>query len=155
MTFSRLLTVSALLGALSVAPVLAQDARAAAVKARQAHMQLYAFNLGTLVGMARGKIGYDAAAASAAASNLGALAGMQIGSYWLPGTAMGEIEGSNALPAIWESGSDVGTKAEALAEAVAGLQNAAGESLESLQAAMGPVGQACGGCHKSYRHSDK
>ena len=38
---------------------------AGAIKARQAHMQLYAFNLGTLGGMAQGKIDYDADAASA------------------------------------------------------------------------------------------
>lgn len=152
MILSRLLQAAALMGAVT-APALAQDG-SAAVKARQAHMQLYAFNLATLGGMARGNIDYDAEAASAAASNLAALTTMQTGNYWLPGTAMGELEGSNALPAIWEAGSDVGAKAAALAEASAAMNAAAGEGLDELKAAMGALGGACGGCHKSYRHSD-
>ncbi|WP_417248932.1 c-type cytochrome [Celeribacter sp.] len=141
--------------ALGVPHAEAQDAASAAVKARQSHMQLYAYNLGILGGMARGLVDYDAATAQTAADNLSTLAHMDTRSYWLPGTAMGEQDGSNALPAIWEDGSDIGAKAGDLAAATEALQAAAGSDLAALQGAMGPLGAACSACHKSYRHSDE
>lgn len=127
---------------------------AGAIKARQAHMQLYAFNLGTLGGMAQGKIDYDADAASAAASNLAALAHLNGRAYWVPGSDNASVDGTKALPAIWADGSDIGAKAAALVEAADAMNAAAGQGLEALQAAMGPLGGACGGCHQSYRQSN-
>ena len=122
-----------------------------AVKARKAHMQLYAFNLGTLGGMARGNIEYNAEAASAAASNLAALANLSQRAYWLPNTAVGDVEGSRALPAIWQDGSTAGAKGMQMAEAATALAAVAGDGLDALRGAMGPVGGACGDCHKAYR----
>lgn len=136
------------------APALAQDAASAAVKARQSHMQLYAYNLGILGGMAKGAVEYDADAAQTAADNLATLATMNTYSYWLPGTAAGEIDGSKALAAIWEEGSDIGAKAGALGEAALAMKAAAGTDLAALQGAIGPLGASCGGCHKAYRQSD-
>ena len=136
------------------AGAIAQGASHPAVKARQSHMQLYAYNLGMLGAMAKGDVAYDAEAAQTAADNLATLATMNTYSYWAPGTAAGEVDGSNALPAIWAEGSDVGAKAGALVDAAAGLKAAAGTDLAALQAAMGPVGGACGACHKAYRQSN-
>lgn len=123
----------------------------AAVKARQAHMGLYAFNLGPLGAMAKGEVPYDAAAASAAAANLAALSAMDQSRYWPPGSESGAVEGSRALPAIWEPTSDIMAKAAAFNDAVTALVGAAGTDLPALQAAMGAVGGACGACHQSYR----
>lgn len=130
---------------------LAQSAVDGAVKARKAHMQLYAFNLGTLGAMAKGEVDYDAERAAQAAGNLAALASISQAGYWPQGSAQGEVEGSRALPALWTSGDDVMAKAAAFNEAVTALAGAAGTDLASLQAAMGPVGQACGACHETYR----
>lgn len=130
---------------------IAQDTVPAAVKARQSHMQLNAYNLGILGGMAKGAVAYDAEAASAAASNLATLATMNTSSYWAPGTSTDDIVGTKALPAIWEEGSDIGAKAAALATAAAAMAEAAGTDLAALQGAMGPLGGACGSCHKAYR----
>jgi cytochrome c556 len=132
----------------------AQSAVEGAIKARKAHMQLYAFNLGQLGAMAKGEAPYDAAQASAAAGNLVSLAGLSLGAYFPPGSAQGEAADTRALPALWQSGDDVIAKAAALSEALAALNTAAGTDLAALQGAMGPVGEACGACHKAYRAPD-
>lgn len=122
-----------------------------AVELRQAHMQNNAHNIGALVAMAEGKAEYDAAQAQAAADNLFHLASIQWGYYWPPGTSNEEMEGTRALPAIWEDMAGFEARQAALQEAVTALQGAAGTDLESLQGAMAGVGQACGACHENYR----
>lgn len=143
----------ALSAAVIATPVVAQDQKAleGAVKARQAQMTLYAFNLGLLGGMAKGQIEYDAGKAQAAASGLAALVTLDDSRMWLPGTDNAAMENTRALPAIWAEGSDVGAKVEALGAAVTAMDAAAGQGLEPLQAAMGGLGGACGSCHKTYR----
>ena len=142
--------LAAAAGALCLAgAALAQSAVDGAVKARKAHMQLYAFNLGALGAMAKGEVDYDAAAAGAAAANIVALTTLDQSRYWPPGSAQGEAEGSRALPALWTSG-----KAAALRDAAGALAAAAGTDLASLQGAIGPVGQACGSCHESFRATE-
>ena len=126
----------------------------AAVKARQAHMTLYSFHLGTLGGMAKGEIDYDAASAQAAADSLAALATMSQAGYWLPGSDSDSIEGSRALPAIWAADSEAMAKGQAMADAALAMQAVAGTDLAALQGAMGDLGGACGGCHKPYRQSN-
>ena len=128
----------------------AQDANPA-VTARQSLMTLYAFNLGTLGAMAQGNVEYDAAAAQAAADNLVKLTSLSAATMWPAGTDNMSIEGTRALPALWENMADVGAKAGAVAEAAAGMAAAAGTDLASLQAAMGPLGGACTECHKAFR----
>lgn len=152
MTRKSRLIATAALGALCLAgAAVAQSAVDAAVKARKAHMQLYAFNLGVLGGMAKGEIEYDAERAGQAAGNIAALASLSQAGYWPEGSAQGEAEGSRALPALWTNGDDVMAKGAAFRDAVTALAAAAGTDLASLRGAMGPVGQACGSCHESYR----
>ena len=124
---------------------------AKAVKARQAVMQLYAFNLGTLGNMAKGTIDYDMDAAQAAAGNLVKLASQNQMAYWPQGSAAGEVEGSKALPAIWENMGEVMGHSTSLIEAATAAE--AATDLAGLQAAMGGIGGSCGGCHKSFRQS--
>lgn len=143
--------------AVSVAAIVGADGHISdeqietSVKARQAHMQLYAFHIATLGGMAQDKMPYDAAAASAAADSLVALSTLSQARYWLPGSDSDSVEGSRALPAIWAEGSDAGDKGAAFVEAALAMQTAAGTDLDALKAAMGPLGGACGDCHRSYR----
>lgn len=145
--------------AISVAALAGADGHAdpkqieAAVKARQAHMQLYSFHLATLGGMAKGEIAYDAEAAGSAADALASLVQLPQGGYWLPGSDNASIENTRALPAIWAADSKVGEAAGAMVEAAMAMQAAAGTDLAALQGAIGAVGEACGGCHKPYRAS--
>lgn len=122
-----------------------------AVKARQAHMQLYAFNLGMLGGMAQEKIPYDADMAAMAASNLATLGMVNQMAYWPPGSDAESIEGSRALPGLWEDFPGVMAEGEKFGAAIAALNEAAGVDLASLQGAIGPVGGSCGSCHRAYR----
>jgi len=137
--------------ALTFGAAIAQQGGNPAVNARQSVMQLYAFNLTTLGGMAQGKIDYDAAAASAAASNLAALSQMNQMAMWPGGSDNANDPNTRALPAIWENFPDVGAKAGALVEAATAMEAAAGEGLDALRGAMGPLGGACAACHESYR----
>lgn len=152
---SLILALSATLasaGVLAFADGHANDKQlAAAVKARNAQMQLYSFNLATLGAMAKAETPYDVEAASAAADNLAALASLNQRGYWLPGTDSESIEGSRALPAIWAEGSDVATKGGDFVAAVEAMQAAAGTDLAALQAAMGSLGGSCSACHKAFR----
>jgi cytochrome c556 len=150
---TTLIAAAAAIAAIAGAAV-AQSAAEAAVKARKSHMQLYAFNVGTLAAMAKGDVPYDAAAATAAAANLLALSSLDQSAYWVEGSAQGEVEGSRALPAIWADGAAVMEKVGAFNSAVQGLAAAAGTDQAALQAAIGPVGAACGACHESFRATE-
>lgn len=125
-----------------------------AVTARQAHMQLYAHNLGILGGMAQGKADYDADAAQRAADNMVTLVSINQQSYWPMGTDNATIEGTKALPALWENFDNVmaiGADFSAAADAMAAV---AGTDLASLQGAMRDLGGACSACHREYRQRD-
>lgn len=149
---TTVLAVAAVAAVSGIATAQGMDPLAAAVNARHSHMFLYQFNLMTLGGMAQGAIPYDAETASAAANNLVALSALDQSAYWLPGTAAGEIDGSRALPAIWENMEDAAAKGQALNAAAVAM--AATTDLAGLQAAMGPLGAACGACHESYRAAE-
>lgn len=158
-TFASLaagLTLAAALGTTAMSDDHVDPAVAAAVKARQAQMQLYAFNLGQLGAMAKGEVEYDADAAKAAAGNLAKLSSLNGRAVWLPGSDDASIgtDMTEALPAIWAEGSDIGEKAMALASAASEMEAAAGDGLDSLRGAIGKVGGACGACHKVYRRAD-
>ncbi|MBF9033636.1 cytochrome c [Rhodobacterales bacterium HKCCE2091] len=143
--------------ALAALPTLAaaQDPNRTAILARQGQMELLQLHGGVLFGMARGNIDYDAELASLAAGNILAVTTLDQSLLWPEGSGVGEAtEETRALPAIWEDNatfmghwSDLGLAAEALAEA-------AGGGLESMQAAIGPLGQSCSGCHESFRQSN-
>lgn len=150
----RLMTIAALT-AFTALPLLAQaDAAEDAIEARQGYMKMLAINMGTLAGMAKGEIEYDEAAASTAASNIEAISGYALSGLFIDGTADGEVDESDALPAIWENPDGFGTKIAGLAEAAAG----AGEAVKGGQANVGPVVQKLGGsckaCHDDYRKKE-
>ncbi|MCG6901909.1 MAG: cytochrome c [Rhodobacter sp.] len=124
-----------------------------AVKARKAHMGLNAFNLGILGAMAKGEVEFNADVAQGAANDLAALAMMSQASYWPEGSSSDDMEGTRALPVAWTDMAGIIEKAQALGAATTAMAAAAG-TLEGVQAAIGPVGAACGACHKVYRKPD-
>ena len=73
-----------------------------AIEARQAQMQLYAFNLGQLGAMAKGEMPYDAGLASAAAGNLAQLSNLNGAAVWPIGSDIDSLgkDVTTALPAI-------------------------------------------------------
>ncbi len=130
---------------------ISDKALAGALKARQSHMQLYAFNLGTLGAMAKGDAEYDSGVAQNAADNLVAMTKISQQGYWLPGTDSDAMENSRALPAIWGADSKAQKHHMGLMDASAALQAVAGSDLAGLQGAMKAVGDACSACHEDYR----
>ncbi|MCV2865706.1 c-type cytochrome [Albidovulum sediminicola] len=124
------------------------------IDARQGIMDYRALQMGVLGGMVKGEVEYDAAAAQKAADALLAASTLDASMLWPAGSDSDAVMETAALPAIWAEGSDIGAKGKAMAEAAAALQAAAGGGLDALKAAFGPVGAACGDCHKTYRKSD-
>ena len=152
MAFARTFIITATVVATASLAFAGSHGGNSAVKARKAHMQLNGHNIGIIAAMAKGEVEYNAEAAMAAAGNLVALANLAQSSYWVPGTSNAELgDETNALPVIWESGSTAGKIAGELADAVAKLAAVAGDGQEALGPALGPVGGACGACHKANR----
>lgn len=146
------LIVTAVLG-LGVTAALAQDLsedQQRAVNARQAHMGLYGFYLTPLGQMAQDRIAYDAAIASAAASNLAAMAAIDQAAFWVEGTDS-SVEGSRARAEIWTDAEGYAQAQQSMVDATAALALVAGDGIDALKGAFGPVGQSCGACHQTYR----
>lgn len=146
--------ISATLAAVVVAGfALAQTALEpmAAHEAREAHMKLRGAQMGVLGGMAQEQTAYDALAAQAAADMLVELTMVDQSTWWPVGSGSDDIPDSRVLPIAWEQMDDMLVKNEAWVTAALAMQAAAGVDLASLQAAMGPLGGACGSCHETYR----
>lgn len=123
------------------------------IKARQGLMNYMALNIGVLGGMAKGEVAYDAAAAQKAADNIAHAAGTDMSMIWPQGSDNGANPATHALPEIWGADSKIGDKMKALGDGAAAMKAGAGKDLDSLKAAMGGLGGACGDCHKTYRAS--
>ncbi len=130
------------------------EAEERAVKARQALMQVYAFNLGQLGAMVKGEMEYNADLAKASADNLVKATTMNGMAMWPKGSSMDDegMAGKTWAKAdIWADGSDVGEKAKAMREAAAQMAEVAGNGLDAVKGAMGGVGGGCKGCHEKFR----
>ncbi|WP_263735686.1 c-type cytochrome [Albidovulum marisflavi] len=140
--------------AMSAGAAQADEPFAMQIDARQGIMDYRALQMGVMGAMVKGEAEYNAEAAQKAADALLAAAALDMSMLWPAGSDSDAVMESAALPAIWADGSDVGSKAMALVEAATALQGAAGGGIDALKAAFGPVGAACGSCHKAYRKSD-
>lgn len=125
-----------------------------AIEARQALMDLMAFNLGTIGAMAQDKMPFDGAAATTAAENLLTLSRVHAGPMFVEGTDSMSLEGTRALPAIWDDMAKFEAGFTMLTTAAEAMVVAAGTDLDALKAAMGGLGGACSGCHKSFREPE-
>lgn len=126
------------------------------IAARQGYMDILAFNISTLGGMARGNIDYDAEAAQTAADNIAAMAMVDGRGFWAEGSdnfALGE-ETTRALPAIWDNSAGWGEAWMEFSAAAQGMAEVAGGGLDALRGGIGPLGSSCGGCHEDFRQSD-
>lgn len=121
------------------------------VQARQGQFKMMGLNIGVIVSMVRGETEYDAARAQAAANNLLALSTIDQSFHWPEDTDNVSLVGTRARPEIWDNLPDVIEKWGAFGAAAEGLAAAAGQGLEPMQAALGPVGASCSACHDLYR----
>ncbi len=115
-----------------------------AVKERMALMEEIKDATGVLIGMARGKIGFDAAQAEKARVALHSAAKRTPALFKAEETD----PKSEALPAIWTDWEDFAAKAALLTAASAALDTS---SLDTVRSGVGAVGQACQACHEGYR----
>lgn len=120
-----------------------------AVAARHAQMQVIAYSIGILGGMAKGEIEFNAEMASSAATNMNKLAALDAASLWLEGTAQGDVDGSRAKAEIWTDMAGFAGKFDQLEVASAALMGAT--SVDDVRAGMGAIGGACKACHEGYR----
>ncbi len=133
---------------MAAAPVLAQDFTGQ-VKARQGQFRIMAINLGILGAVAKGEVAFDAAAVKRATDTLAAVSMIDQGPLWPKGSDNMAMDGTNALPAIWDNAGDLGAKWAAFGESVKGLQ--AATDAATLGKALGATGGTCKACHDANR----
>lgn len=121
------------------------------LEARHGYMKMLGLNMGVLAAMAKGDTAYDEAAASAAAANIAALTNYDAAALFVPGTAAGEVDDSDALPAIWEKPDDFAAKFVAMREAAAGAPDAVKGGQANVGPALQKLGGSCKACHDDYR----
>ena len=148
MKFAKVLTMSGVAAAVLATAVFAQANEAH--EKRETLMKGMGKELGPLVAMVQGKSDYDGAKAKAAADKLAELAN----SDWQPLFPEGSDAGTRAKPEIWSDWDGFMADKEDLAAATTELAASAGDGLDTLKAKFGPVGGACGACHKAYRAAE-
>lgn len=121
------------------------------VAARQGFYKLLGANMGVFAAMAKGERDYDATVAQTAADNIVTLTKYNLGHLYTPGTSSDDVEGSRALPKIWEDFGGVQAKGADYVAAAMEMQAAAGLGKADMGAALGKLGGTCKACHDEYR----
>jgi len=133
----------------------ADDPNLKLLKARQGEMQLRAYNVGPLFGMAKGKMAYDAALASTLASNLKTQLSLDLGGTWKQGTDIEAYPGkTTALGKIWTTYPEISEYGKEYAKAVNELAAEAGNGVDALKPKISAVGKTCKGCHDEFREKN-
>jgi len=146
----RVTTIALAAALAAAAPAMAQDFDRM-LKARQGQFSLNAIHIGTLGAMAKGDIPYDAEKAQTAADNLVATSGIDQAFLWPEGSDNGSIDGTRALPKIWNNMDDFVSKWQDFGEAAVEMQKVAANGRGALGPALGGLGDACKACHEEYR----
>jgi len=130
--------------------VLAQAKPEVMVKQRQAAMTLQVKYLGPLVGMAQGKIPFNAQIVARNAAYLDVLDKMAWDGFD-PSTKDTTAK-TRALPVIWSEAGKFKEAQEHFQSAVSDLVAASKSGDEGkMKAAIGAVGKSCGACHDHFR----
>lgn len=132
------------------APTPEQVAKAA-TETRQAVFKLLAFNMGTISGMARGTVEFDAAIAERNANRIAALAPMIPEVFAANDTREFDVE-TEALPIIWDRTDEFKDKAANLINAANTFADIAkGGDKNAIIGAVRAFGASCGNCHDTFR----
>ena len=127
---------------------LAQAKPETLVKQRQAAMTLQGKYFGPMVGMAQGKIPYDAKIVQRNAGFLDNLSRMP----WDGFAESTKDVKSAALPVIWSDSAKFAEAADRLQNEASKLYAVSRSGDEAaVKAQIGAVGKACGACHESFR----
>ena len=145
-----LVGVALILGAVCTSVASAQDKPEVLVKQRQAAMTLQGKYFGPLMGMAQGKIPYNAEIVARNAAYLSVLDKLPWDGF-VPGTK--DVK-SQALPEVFKDPAKFKAAQERLQEAVGKLVAVKSSDEAAAKAAIGEVGKACGGCHENFRQKN-
>ena len=107
--------------------------------------------MGTLGGMARGKIPFDAKKIETNAMRINQLS-LMISDYLNTDTSGHKVE-TEALDKIWQQPADFAASISKLTKASAKLQKLAqaGNDEKAIKKAISGVGRSCGGCHDNFK----
>jgi len=131
------------------APAQAQFAKPEdAIKYRKAVMTLQGAHFGRIAAMAAGRVPFDAAVATENAVIFETMSRLPLAGF-TPGSDKGD---TRAKPEIWSDTAKfkaIGDKMNA--DAVKLVAAARSGNLDTLKAAVGPVGGSCKACHDDFR----
>lgn len=147
---TKRLIVSATI-ALAIATTASAQDFSAELKARQGQFRIMAINLGILGGMAKGETPYDAAVAQSAADSLVGISMVNQPALWPEGSDSMSIDGTRALPSIWDEREDFLAKWSDVGDAALKAQASAGTGQEALGPLLGAMGGTCKACHDKHR----
>lgn len=131
-------------------PAMAQFAKTEdAIKYRQSALFVMQQNFARVAGMAQGKIPFDAKVAAESAANAEYLARLPWAGFVEDSDRGGNTK---AKPALWKDKTRFLEYAEKMQLEMGKLSQAAKTgNLDSIKAAVGPVGAACKTCHDAFR----
>jgi len=121
------------------------------VAARNGIMAVIAINMGTLGGMARGKIAYDADAAQAAANAIHGVSMVDLPSLFPEGSDEMSFDGSRAGIAIFDNPTGFSAEWAQVQMAAPILAAEAANGKDAMMAALEGVDATCKSCHKTFR----
>lgn len=119
-----------------------------AIKYRKAAFTVMAAHFGRVAAMANGRIPFDAKAAASNAEIANMMAALPYAGF-VEGSDKGDTK---AKPEIWSERAKFDASATKMQEEMAKLNAAAKTGdIGAIKTAVGGVGQACKGCHDTYR----
>jgi len=117
---------------------------------RQSVYTLLGANMGTLGGMAKGKIPFNAKVVERNATRINQLSFM-IADYTRTDTSGFKVK-TEALPKVWTERAAYEKRIDDLTKASAKLVKVSTSGDEAaIKAAIGGVGKTCGGCHDNFK----
>jgi cytochrome c556 len=150
---SKIITACALI--LATNTVMAEPAKSEKHAKKANHLRHAVFtmlgaNMGTLGGMAKGKIPFDAKIVEKNATRINQLSFM-IADYTRTDTSAYKVK-TDALPEVWTKRDAFEKRIDDLSSASAKLVKVSTSGDESaIKAAIGGVGKTCGGCHDNFK----
>ncbi|WP_457331782.1 c-type cytochrome [Rhizobacter sp. P5_C2] len=144
-----ILVAAAVVGLAAALPAAAQFAKPEdAVKYRKAAFTVMASHFGRVAAMANGRVPFDAKVAADNAEIATMMSKLPFAGF-IDGTDKGDTK---AKPEIWTEQDKFKAAASKMQDAMEKLNVAAKTgNVDTLKAAAGAVGQACKGCHDTYR----
>jgi len=147
----RTLLLAAGFAAALSSSVVAQSPFDMPVAARGGIMAILAMNMGTLGGMARGSVEYDAEAAQEAANAIYGVSMVNFPSLFPEGSDANSIAGTRAAMAIFTDSAGFSAEWAKVQMAAPNLAAEAANGKDAMVAALGAVGSTCRSCHQAYR----